>query len=69
MDHSGAGLHHFPEIHEYTGEEAYFPTFHAELSANPDQLVVSYDIDTDQGYSVIDQDIRSYQPRFLTITG
>jgi len=58
-----------PEIREYAGEEAYFPTFHPELSANPDQLVVSYDIDTDEGYSVINRDIRSYQPRFLTITG
>jgi hypothetical protein len=58
-----------PEIHEYAGEGAYFPTFHPELAANPDQLVVSYNIDTDKGYAVINEDIRSYQPRFLTITG
>jgi hypothetical protein len=58
-----------PEIHEYAGEGAYFPTFHPELSASPDQLVVSYNIDTDKGYTVLNQDIRSYQPRFLVITG
>jgi hypothetical protein len=58
-----------PEITQYRGEMAYFPTFHTELSSSPDQLVVSYNIDTDVGYPVLEQDIHSYQPRFITITG
>ena len=62
-------VYNIPEIHEYAGEGAYFPSFHPELSTNSDQLVVSYNLDTDQGYSVLERDIRSYQPRFLTITG
>jgi hypothetical protein len=62
-------VYSIPEIREYAGEGAYFPTFHPELSANPDQLVVSYNVDTDEGYPVLEQDIHSYQPRFLTIAG
>jgi hypothetical protein len=57
-----------PEIKKYAGESAYFPTFHPELSSG-DQLVVSYNIDTTVGYSVLRNDIHSYQPVFLTITG
>jgi len=62
-------VYNIPEIHEYAGEGAYFPTFHPELSASPGQLVVSYNLDTDEGYSVLERDIRSYQPRFLAIAG
>ena len=51
------------------GEVAYFPTFHQELSSTPDQLVVSYDLDTDRGLPVLRQNIHSFQPRFITITG
>ncbi len=57
-----------PEIKQYAGEMAYFPTFHPELSSG-DQLIVSYNIDTTVGYSVLLHNIHSYQPRFLTITG
>ncbi len=57
-----------PEIKQYAGEMAYFPTFHPELSSG-DQLIVSYNIDTTAGYPVLLHDIHSYQPRFLTITG
>lgn len=57
-----------PEIKEYAGEMAYFPTFHPEL-ASKDQLVVSYNLNTVRGYSVLLQDIHSYQPVFITISG
>lgn len=57
-----------PEITEYSGEMAYFPTFHPELSSGG-QLVVSYNIDTTVGFSVLSHDIHSYQPQFLTISG
>lgn len=58
-----------PELKQYDGEMAYFPTFHPELSSDPDDLVVSYNIDTTVGYSVLEHDIHSYQPRFLLIHG
>ena len=61
-------LYVIPEIKQYAGEMAYFPTFHPELSSG-DQLIVSYNIDTTVGYAVLLHDIHSYQPRFLTITG
>jgi hypothetical protein len=57
-----------PEIRQYEGEMAYFPTFHQELASN-DQLVVSYNLDTTAGYPVLLHDVHSYQPVFLTITG
>jgi hypothetical protein len=57
-----------PEIRQYSGEMAYFPTFHQEL-ASSDQLVVSYNLDTTAGYPVLLHDVHSYQPVFLTITG
>jgi hypothetical protein len=57
-----------PEIRQYEGEMAYFPTFHQEL-ASSDQLVVSYNLDTTAGYPVLLHDVHSYQPVFLTITG
>jgi hypothetical protein len=57
-----------PEIKQYANEMAYFPTFHPELAAR-DQLVVSYNIDTTIGYSVLLHDIHSYQPVFLAISG
>ncbi len=57
-----------PELKMYAGEEAYFPTFHPELSTSG-SLVVSYNIDTTVGYSVLESDIHSYQPKFLIISG
>ncbi len=57
-----------PEMRQPAGKMAYFPTFHPELSSG-DQLIVSYNINTLVGYSVLSHDIHSYQPRFLTITG
>ena len=37
-----------PEIRQYAGEMAYYPTFHPEISSG-DQLIVSYNIDTTVG--------------------
>jgi len=62
-------VYSIPEVFQYGGEMAYFPTFHPELSSTPNQLVVSYDLDTDRGLPVLKQNIHSYQPRFITITG
>jgi hypothetical protein len=57
-----------PQIRQYGGEMAYFPTFHPEL-ASGDQLLVSYNIDTTDGYSVLLHDVHSYQPQFIMISG
>ena len=57
-----------PQIRQYGGEMAYIPTFHPEL-ASGDQLLVSYNINTLDGYSVLLRDVHSYQPQFIMISG
>jgi hypothetical protein len=58
-----------PEIEQYPEEVAYSPTFHPELSPNGNDLVVSYNIDTTGGFSVLLNDVHTYQPRFLLVSG
>ncbi|MGP0030373.1 MAG: hypothetical protein ACLPVF_07695 [Acidimicrobiales bacterium] len=55
-----------PEISEYHDEIAYIPTFHPELSGQGD-LVVSYNVDTTDGLTALQQDVHAYQPRFLEL--
>jgi hypothetical protein len=61
-------VYSIPELKQYAGEFAYLPTFHPELSTR-DDLVVSYNLDTTEGFPVLFHDIHSYQPRFLLIRG
>ncbi len=57
-----------PQVKQYQGELAYSPTFHPDLSSG-DHLVVSYSIDTTLGFPELMDDIHSYQPQFLIVTG
>ena len=41
-------------------------TFHTELSS-PDDLVVSYDINTLDGLSALEENVHQYQPQFLQL--
>jgi hypothetical protein len=64
-----APVYTIPELRQYPGEIAYSPTFHPELSPNGNDVVVSYNIDTTGGFPVLLQDVHSYQPRFLLVSG
>jgi hypothetical protein len=55
-----------PQVSEYTDEFAYIPTFHPELSGLG-TLIVSYNIDTTDGLSELDQNVHAYQPQFLQL--
>lgn len=61
-------IYTIPQISQYKGEVAYMPTFHPELSSS-DVLVVSYSINTTLGLFATGQDVRSYQPQFLLLSG
>ena len=56
-----------PQIDDYHDEIAYGPTFHPELTGNG--LIVSYNIDTTDPLSVLEQEVHAYQPQFLQING
>ncbi len=55
-----------PQISEYDNEIAYMSTFHTELSS-PGDLVVSYDINTLDGLSALEENVHQYQPQFLQL--
>lgn len=58
-----------PEItgpHAYKNEIAYLPTVHPELS-EAGRIIVSYNINTTDGLVAYQNNIRVYQPRFLTL--
>ena len=55
-----------PQITQYPNEIAYMATFHPELSS-PSGLSVSYDIDTLNSLSALEQDVHQYQPQFLQL--
>jgi hypothetical protein len=56
-----------PELTEYSNEIAYIATVHPELTSAG--LVVSYNIDSLNGISALEQDDHLYQPRFIQLTG
>jgi hypothetical protein len=56
-----------PEVSEYPDEVAYMATFHPELAGNG--LVTSYDINSLDGLSALEQNDHVYQPRFIDIHG
>ncbi len=56
-----------PEVHEYSDEIAYIPTFHPEISGNG--LIVSYNIDSSDGLPALENDVHQYQPQFLAVSG
>jgi hypothetical protein len=55
-----------PQIDEYQDEIAYIPTFHPELSSGG-SLIVSYNIDTTNGWADVEQNVHQYQPQFLQL--
>ena len=55
-----------PQIQGLPGQIAYIPTFHPELS-RPDISVISYNVDTTDGLSPLQEDIHGYQPRFVLL--
>jgi hypothetical protein len=55
-----------PQIQGLPGQVAYIPTFHPELS-RPDVRVISYNVDTTDGMSPLQEDIHGYQPRFVVL--
>jgi len=55
-----------PQIQGLPGQVAYIPTFHPELS-RPDVPVISYNVDTTDGLSPLQEDIHGYQPRFVLL--
>jgi Domain of unknown function (DUF4185) len=61
-------IYTIPQLSQYPGEIAYVPTLHPELSSG-NVLVVSYNIDTTDGWPVLLHDVHSYQPQFLLVSG
>jgi hypothetical protein len=55
-----------PQIDEYQDEIAYIATFHPELSSGG-CLIVSYNIDTTNGWADVEQNVHQYQPQFLQL--
>ena len=55
-----------PQVTQYPDEIAYIATFHPDLSS-PGRLVVSYDINSTDGLSALEQDVHQYQPQFLQL--
>jgi hypothetical protein len=65
---SARAVYAIPELLEYPNEIAYIPTFHPELSGGSG-LVISYDINTTNGMSTLQNNVHAYQPHFLTLSG
>jgi hypothetical protein len=55
-----------PQVPGLPGQIAYMPTFHPELS-RPDLSVISYNVNTTDGLSPLQDDIHGYQPRFVLL--
>jgi hypothetical protein len=55
-----------PEVAHLRHEFAYIPTFHPEIS-DPGAVVISYNLDTTDGLTVLRHDMHRYQPRFLLL--
>jgi hypothetical protein len=55
-----------PQVPGLPGQIAYMPTFHPELS-RPDVSVISYNVNTTDGLSPLQDDIHGYQPRFVLL--
>jgi hypothetical protein len=54
-----------PQVSQFPDEIAYIPTFHPELSGNG--LVISYNIDSLDGLTPLEENIHLYQPQFLEL--
>ena len=61
-------IYTIPQIAEYQDETAYMPTFHPELSS-PAVLVVSYNINTTTGLTTLLENVHTYQPQFILVSG
>lgn len=62
-------IHTLPEItgpNAYKNEIAYLPTMHPELG-DERSIIVSYNINTTDGFAAYKKNIHIYQPRFLTL--
>jgi hypothetical protein len=61
-----AAVYSIPQVRHLHDEVAYIPTFHPELSGSSG-LVVSFNLDTLDGFSPLRKDIHAYQPQFLRL--
>jgi hypothetical protein len=59
-------VYSIPQVRHLHDEIAYIPTFHPELSGSSD-TVVSFNLDTLDGFSPLRKDIHAYQPQFLQL--
>jgi hypothetical protein len=59
-------VYSIPQVPSLPGQIAYIPTFHPELS-RPDVSVISYNVNTTDGLSPLQDDIHGYQPRFVLL--
>jgi hypothetical protein len=57
-----------PQVSSFPDEMAYMPTFHPELSGSGN-LVMSYNINSTDSVSVLQQNVHAYQPQFLVVSG
>ena len=60
-----ANVYTIPQTATYSNEIAYMATFHPELGG--DGLVASYNVDSSDGLSSLEQDDHEYQPGFIDI--
>ena len=61
-----APAYDIPQVNQYQDELAYIPTFHPDLSSTG-SLVISYNIDTTGGLSLLEKDVHGYQAQFLQV--
>jgi hypothetical protein len=61
-----APVYSIPQVAQESGEIAYIPTFHSELSGTGG-LVVSYNINSMGNLSALEQNVHLYQPQFLEL--
>ena len=64
---SSHDIYSIPEVSQFPDELAYIATFHPELSGNG--LVASYNLNSLDGLSALEQNDHRYQPRFVLIHG
>ena len=65
---SPQAVYTIPQVYQYSDEIAYIPTFHPEISSEGG-LVISYNINSTAGLSVVESNVHTYQPQFLLLNG
>ena len=65
---SPRAVYTIPQVSQYANEIAYIPTFHPEISGGSG-LVISYNINSTNGMSTLQNNVHTYQPQFLQLNG